>query len=54
VPLQTKRGRLARNFAQGGAIPAGYWHLERLWVIFGMIATLLPLGAVAMMVFKPG
>ena len=44
---------MARNFAQGGAIPADYWRLERWWVIFGLIATLLPLGAVVVMVFKP-
>jgi uncharacterized membrane protein len=53
VPIQTKLSRLAKGFAQGGAIPADYWRLERLWVIFGLIATLLPLGAVAVMVFKP-
>jgi uncharacterized membrane protein len=51
--VQTKLGRLAKSFAQGGAIPADYWRLERLWAIFGIIATLLPLGAVAVMVFKP-
>ena len=53
LPLQTKLGRMAKSFAQGGAIPADYWRLERLWVIFGLIATLLPLGAVVAMVFKP-
>jgi uncharacterized membrane protein len=53
LPLQTKLGRTAKSFAQGGAIPADYWRLERWWVIFGLIATLLPLGAVVVMVFKP-
>ena len=53
LPLQTKLSRIAKSFAQGGAIPADYWRLERLWVIFGLIATLLPLGAVVAMVFKP-
>jgi uncharacterized membrane protein len=53
LPLQAKLGRMAKGFAQGGAIPADYWRLERWWVIFGLIATLLPLGAVAIMVFKP-
>lgn len=53
VPLQRKLGHMARNFAQGGAIPADYWRLERWWVAFGLIATLLPLGAVVTMVFKP-
>lgn len=53
VPLQIKLGRMARSFAHDPAIPADYWQLERWWVIFGLIATLLPLGAVAVMVFKP-
>jgi uncharacterized membrane protein len=53
MPLQTKLGRMARTFAPGGAIPADYWRLERWWVTFGLIATLLPLGAVVTMVFKP-
>jgi uncharacterized membrane protein len=53
VPIQTKLSRIAKSFAQGGAIPADYWRLERWWVIFGLVATLLPLGAVAVMVFKP-
>jgi uncharacterized membrane protein len=53
VPLQTKLSRIAKGFATGGVIPADYWRLERWWVTFGLIATLLPLGAVAVMVFKP-
>jgi len=54
VPVQTRLGRLARGFAAGGAIPDAYWRLERVWVIFGLIATLLPLAAVPVMVFKAG
>jgi uncharacterized membrane protein len=54
VPVQTRLGRLARGFATGGVIPDAYWRLERVWVIFGLIATLLPLAAVPVMVFKPG
>ena len=53
VPLQTKLGRMAKRFTADETIPADYWRLERWWVTFGLIATLLPLGAVVTMVFKP-
>ena len=53
VQLQTKLGRMARRFPADGTIPADYWRLERWWVTFELIATLLPLGAVVTMVFKP-
>ncbi len=53
VPIQIKQARLARAFADGGEIPDGYWRLGRLWMIFGLIATALPLFNVFLMVFKP-
>jgi uncharacterized membrane protein len=53
VPLQSKLGRLARQFAGGGAIPDDYWRLERQWLVWGAIATLLPLAVVPLMVMKP-
>ncbi len=53
VPIQTKLGRMAKTFADGSPIPADYWRIGRWWAIFGIVATLLPLGAVAVMVFKP-
>lgn len=53
LPIQTKLGRMAKGFADGGTIPEDYWRIGRWWAIFGIIATLLPLGAVAVMVFKP-
>ena len=53
VPIQMKQTRLARAFADGGEIPDGYWRLGRLWMIFGLIATALPLVNVFLMVFKP-
>ncbi len=31
-----------------------YWKLERLWVVFGVIATVLPLATVVVMVLKSG
>jgi uncharacterized membrane protein len=54
VPLQMRLGRMAKMFATSGAIPADYWRLEKRWAVFGLIATLLPLAAVPVMVFKAG
>lgn len=53
VPVQMKQARLARAFADGAEIPEEYWRLGRLWMIFGAIATALPLANVFLMVFKP-
>jgi uncharacterized membrane protein len=53
VPLQAKLGRLARGFAGGGPITQEYWRLERLWLVWGVIATLLPLAVIPLMVLKP-
>ena len=54
VPVQAGLGRMAKGFAAGGPIPPDYWRLERRWTIFGLIATVLPVAAVAIMVFKAG
>lgn len=54
LPLQMRLGRMAKAFATSGAIPADYWRLEKRWAVFGLIATLLPLVAVPVMVFKIG
>jgi len=53
IPVQTKLARLAQTFADGGTIPEGYWKLEKLWGVFGAIATILPIANIAIMVFKP-
>jgi uncharacterized membrane protein len=53
IPVQVKQARLARQFAHGGAIPASYWRLERVWMAAGALATLIPLAAIYWMVFKP-
>ena len=54
VPLQTRLGAMARVFAGTGEIPPDYWRLERLWLWFGILATVLPLAVVPVMVFKAG
>lgn len=53
-PVQVKQAWLARSFAEGGEIPDQYWRLGRIWIVFGVLATLLPLINVYLMVFKPG
>jgi uncharacterized membrane protein len=53
VPLQIKLGRMAQAFADADAIPENYWLPERLWLWFGVLATVLPLAVIPVMVFKP-
>ena len=53
IPLQVKLAHLAKDFADGGGIPDTYWRLGRLWLWFGVLATLLPLLNIYWMVFKP-
>lgn len=53
IPLQIVQSRMAEQFSQGGAIPARYWTLGRIWGAFGIIATLLPMANLYIMVAKP-
>lgn len=53
LPIQIAQERIARRFANGGEIPVRYWQLGRLWYVFGILATLLPLMNLYWMVFKP-
>ena len=34
-------------------IPARYWRLSRVWNVFGLIATVLPVINLYLMVFRP-
>lgn len=52
IPLQISLERIARDFTNGGDIPERYWFYERLWMILGVIATILPLANIYWMVFK--
>jgi uncharacterized membrane protein len=54
VPIQVMQSRLARTFRDGTEIPERYWRLSRLWAVVGTVATVLPLGNLYFMVFKPG
>lgn len=53
IPVQHRQARMAREFEVSGIIPVEYWRLCRLWVIWGVIATVLPLFNIYLMVVKP-
>lgn len=53
VPIQIRQGRLAREFAASGSIPDSYRRLGRLWIVFGTVATLLPIVNLYFMVYRP-
>jgi uncharacterized membrane protein len=54
VPLQWKLSAMTRKFTPDSPIPARYWRLEALWLVFGFIDTVLPLAVVPLMVGKIG
>ena len=44
---------MAKEFAVTGNIPEQYWKLGKLWIVFGTIATILPLLNLYFMIAKP-
>lgn len=53
IPVQVMLQRLANKFKNDTIIPAKYWTYEKIWLVFGTIATVLPLMNLYWMVFKP-
>jgi uncharacterized membrane protein len=53
LPVQTAQARLARGFAAGGEISQRYWDLNRHWLVWGIVATVLPLANLYFMIVKP-
>lgn len=53
LPIQIKQAKLAKGFSTKKGIPETYWILSKYWVVFGAIATILPLANLYFMVFKP-
>ncbi|KHD06601.1 membrane protein [Candidatus Thiomargarita nelsonii] len=53
IPIQIKQAKMSKQFSKDGVIPDNYWRLSRLWIVFGTLATLLPLVNIYWMVFKP-
>lgn len=52
VPIQIRQARLVRGFTPDVVIPAGYWRLGRLWIGFGLLATVPLVTAMWIMVRK--
>lgn len=53
IPIQVRQSRMAEEFAGGNPIPEGYRRLARWWMVFGTLATLLPLVNLYFMVLRP-
>lgn len=53
IPLQVRLAHMARGFAGGKAIEPEYWLLQRRWLVWGIVATVIPLAVVPIMVMKP-
>jgi len=53
IPIQIWQARLARQFENGGEIPALYLRLNRHWYFWGIMATLIPMANLYVMVAKP-
>ena len=54
VPVQVRSARLARQFAEGGPVPAAYHALSRRWIGWGLVSTIPLLAALWLMVAQPG
>lgn len=53
VPIQVRQARSARKFPDVGEIPANYRRDSRMWIIWGLVATVPLVGATWLMVAKP-
>ncbi len=53
LPVQILQARMAKKFAVDGKIPDRYWLYGRIWVVFGILATIIPLANLYWMVAKP-
>jgi len=52
IPVQIIQARMAREFSQTGEIPPRYWFYGRIWLGFGILATVIPLANLYWMVTK--
>ena len=53
IPVQIKLHGIASKFKDTEIIPFQYWSFEKVWMVFGVIATVLPFLSLYFMVFKP-
>lgn len=52
LPAQVRQARMARTFADGGQIPAAYWRDAKLWLAWGIVATVPLVTGIVVMVVK--
>lgn len=52
IPIQIIQSRMARKFAVTGEIPKQYWLYGKIWLAFGIVATVVPLANMYWMVIK--
>lgn len=53
IPVQILLQRITTTFRDNNSITQRYWKYELIWMVFGVIATVLPLLNLYWMVFKP-
>jgi uncharacterized membrane protein len=53
VPIQIRQAKQARIAGKSGSLPAAYWRDGRVWIVWGIIATIPLVGAIYVMVAKP-
>jgi uncharacterized membrane protein len=53
VPAQIRQARIARTLSRGSEIPQQYWQHGRLWLAWGIAATVPLVAAVYVMIAKP-
>ena len=53
VPIQVRQARQARSFAEAAPIPAAYRRDNRLWLLWGVAATVPLIAAIYIMIAKP-
>lgn len=52
IPIQVRQARMAREFAKGGAVPDAYRRLGRIWLGWGLVATVPLVAALYLMIAK--
>jgi len=52
VPAQIRQTRAARAFVEGESIPESYWRVGRIWLVWGIIATVPLIAAIYVMIAK--
>ena len=52
IPCKIIQASMAHRFAETGEIPAKYWLYGRIWLWFGILATIIPLANLYWMVVK--